>query len=154
MNEACEAILAEWRGGGLERCLAGKDVFLPCAAPLGRVVAWRHEDEPDLMKTTMDQVDWAAAQAWGISVQKLHSRRRSSDVTIPRFLAMHLMSVHCPNRSLVEIGRHFHTASEGDGMDHTSIMHGIKRATKLLIEDPDFAAAHERAVVILEGMES
>ena len=146
MNEACEAILAEWRGGGLAACLKGQDVFLP-GVSAGRVVRWSYADEPDLMQTTMNKAVWAVAKAWGISVQSLHSKRRSRDVTIPRFLVMYLMSRYCSHRSLVEIGRFF-------GMDHTTIMHGIKRATKLLIEDPDFAAAHERAVVILEGMES
>ena len=153
MNETLQAIRDEWLGGGLAACLADQDVFLPSVSA-GRVVQWSYTDEPDLIKTTMDKVDWSVAKSAGISVQKLHSRRRSSDVTIPRFLAMYLMSVHCPNRSLVEIGRHFHTASEGDAMDHTSIMHGIKRAAELLVKDPDFAAAHERAVVILEGLEA
>ena len=147
MNESCQAILDEWRNGGLDACLAGKDVFLPCPVPPGLVVRWNYEDQPDLMQTTMNKAVWAVAKAWGISVQSLHSKRRSRDVTIPRFLVMYLMSRYCSHRSLVEIGRFF-------GMDHTTIMHGIKRATKLLIEDPDFAAAHERAVVILEGMEA
>ena len=145
MNETLEAIRAEWRNGGLASCIAGHDVFLPDVSS-GRVVKWSYADEPDLMQTTMDKVDWAVAQAWGISVQTLHSNRRSRSVAIPRFLAMYLMARYCSHRSLMEIGRFF-------GMDHTSIMHGNKRAAELLIEDPDFAAAHEQAVLILEGME-
>ena len=146
MNETLEAILAEWNHDGLAACLAGRDVFLPSVSS-GRVVRWSFEDEPDLMKTTMNKVDWVVAKAWGISVQALHANRRGKDVAIPRFLAMYVMSRYCSHRSLKEIGRFFN-------MDHTTIMHGIKRARQLLAEDPDFAAAHKRAVQILTEMQA
>lgn len=144
MNEACEDILTEWRSNGLAACLEGQDIFLPFH-PAGRVVTWAYDDEPDLIKTTMDRVDWAVAKAMDISVQMLHAKRRGNDVAIPRFLAMYLISEYCPNRSLPEIGRHFH-------MDHTSIMHGIRRAKEMLEDDPDFHAAHEKAQQVLVGL--
>lgn len=147
MNEACEAILTEWRGGGLANCLAGKDVFLPCASPIGRVVKWTYPDEPDLIKTTMNSVDWATAKSIGIPVQQLHINRRGKEFARPRWLAMYLISEFCPNRSLPEIGRHFHR-------DHTTIIHGIRKAKALLAEDPDFAAAHTKARQILMGMQT
>ena len=109
MNETLEAIRAEWCNGGLAACLADQDVFLPSVSS-GRVVKWSYEDEPDLMKTTMNKVDWAVAKAWGMSVQSLHSNRRSRAVAIPRFLAMYLMARYCSHRSLKEIGRFFSMA--------------------------------------------
>ncbi len=147
MTENLQAIRDEWRNGGLAACLAGQDVFLP-SVPTGRVVKWSFEDEPDLMQTTMNWVDWAVAKSWGISIQTLHANRRGKDVAVPRFMAMYLMSRFCSHRSLQEIGVHFGKA------DHTTVMHAIKRAKQLLAEDPDFAATHERAVLILEGMKT
>ncbi len=145
MNEACEDILAKWRDSGLAACLAGQDVFPPsCWA--NRVVTWFDDD--DMTKRTMDQVDWAVSQSMDLSIQKLHYRRRSNDVVIPRFLAMYLMSIFCPDRSLVEIAKHFSMK------DHTSIRNGISRATALIKEDPDFRAAHEKARRILVGLEA
>ena len=146
MNEASQIILDEWRHGGLVACLAGADVFLPCPAPPGRVVPWNYEDEPDIFKTTMDMVDWAVAKTMGLSVQKLHAKRQSRDVTVPRFLAMLLISEHCPDRNLLKIGQHFH-------MDHTSIMYGIGRAKTMLAEDPEFNTVHGQARRILMGMQ-
>lgn len=145
VNEACEDILARWRGGELAACLAGQDVFPP-SSWANRIVTWSDDDEP--IKRTMDQVDWAVSRSMDLSVQKLHFRRRSNDVVIPRFLAMYLMSIFCPDRSLVEIAKHFSM------VDHTSIMNGIRRAKAMLKEDPDFCAAHERARRILAGMEA
>ncbi len=41
MNEVLEAIREEWRNGGLERCLAGKDVFTYTAiGEDGKLRAW------------------------------------------------------------------------------------------------------------------
>lgn len=41
MNEVFKSILAEWRGGGLERCLAGEDVFSYTAlGEDGRLRSW------------------------------------------------------------------------------------------------------------------
>ncbi len=146
MNETCEAILAEWRHGGLAQCLAGHDPFLSNPTPPGRIVKWAYLDEPDLIKTTMLGIDWAVAKTMEITVQRLHANRRGKEFTRPRWLAMYLISEFCPNRSLPEIGRHFHR-------DHTTIMHGIKQAKALLAGDPDFAAAHEQALHILLGMQ-
>lgn len=145
MNKVCEDILARWRDSGLAACLAGQDVFPP-SHWANRVATWLDDKKP--IKRTMDQVDWAVSLSMDLSIQKLHFKRRSNDVVIPRFLAMYLMSIFCPDRSLVEIAKHFAM------VDHTSIMNGIRRAKALIEEDPDFRAAHERARQILAGMEA
>jgi hypothetical protein len=43
MNETLEAIRAEWRGGGLARCLAGEDYTPPNACDeQGRIIKWQY----------------------------------------------------------------------------------------------------------------
>lgn len=148
-QETFEAIRTEWLGGGLERCLNGTDVWpMYDISKPGRVERWQHLDEPDkaLETCTMDCVDWAVARTLGVSIQSLHMNRRAKHIAQPRQLAMFLMSKHCTKRTLKEIGRHF------NDMDHTTVMYAIRRMKKLLADDPDWLATHDRAQDMLAGL--
>ena len=53
MNEALEAIRAEWRNGGLARCLAGEEPPEYPPIPSSRVVVWREREV---------RIPWTAAE--------------------------------------------------------------------------------------------
>ena len=143
MNETLEAIRAEWRGGGLERCLAGQDHGPTYAFDSrGKLREWHARFT---VLVTMRDVERAVSQVTGVGTEMLHSPRRSKISTRPRQLAMYLMREFCLARSLPEIGRFF-------GRDHTTVMHAAERAKELLDQDPEFFAAHARARHILMGM--
>ncbi len=57
MNETCEAILAEWRGSGLARCLAGEEFTPPYGCDIhGKVIRWNWSGRPMLFSPSEDAV--------------------------------------------------------------------------------------------------
>ena len=80
------------------------------------------------------------SKAWGINEEVLWSKRRAWFVAHPRFGAFKLARDLTP-LSLPVIGRLF-------GKDHTTVMHGIKRAEALLEEDVDFKTRYRTAETV------
>jgi len=81
---------------------------------------------PDLIRTRV-------AQAWGVPVEALSSKRRTKDLTVPRQVAMYLMR-QLLGLSLVEIGRLF------GGRDHSTVIHSIEKVEAELATDEQFRA--------------
>jgi len=81
---------------------------------------------PDLIRTRV-------AQAWGVSVEALSSKRRTKDLTVPRQVAMYLMR-QLLGLSLVEIGRLF------GGRDHSTVIHSVEKVEQELHRDEEFRA--------------
>ncbi|MFO7261401.1 MAG: chromosomal replication initiator protein DnaA [bacterium] len=98
---------------------------------LGGVLAAdaRPELTPDLIRTRV-------AQAWGVPVEALSSKRRTKDLTVPRQVAMYLMR-QLLGLSLVEIGRLF------GGRDHSTVIHSIEKVEQELASDEEFRARVE-----------
>ena len=81
---------------------------------------------PELIRTRV-------AQAWGVPVDALSSKRRTKDLTVPRQVAMYLMR-QLLGLSLVEIGRLF------GGRDHSTVIHSVEKVEQELARDEQFRA--------------
>lgn len=74
------------------------------------------------------------------SVEELIGPRRSRTIAYPRFICYDLMKKFCWRNSLVQIGQFM------GGRDHTTIIHGLRRAEELLAGDREFAYDHNLAL--------
>lgn len=71
-------------------------------------------------------------EQWSLNLLKTERRTRS--IAFPRQVCMWLVKTLCSRRSLPQIGHRF------GGRDHTTIMHGVKRAPAVLAARPDLLA--------------
>ena len=83
-----------------------------------------HQEE-DLSPETIVKV---VAEWFGLKPSDVKSRRRSRNIVVPRQIAMYLMRKLTP-MSLPDIGEFF------GGMDHSSVLHSVKKVEKLLETD-------------------
>lgn len=74
------------------------------------------------MNSTLEIIQTIATEQ-GVTVEQILSPLRSKPVTRARHMAMAAIRVARPQLSLPVIGRMF-------GRDHTSVLHGIRRANK------------------------
>jgi chromosomal replication initiator protein len=72
----------------------------------------------------------AVSNRFGVTPDLLRGPRRACEIVRPRQIAYLMVPELRPDLSLPAIGRQF-----GD-RDHTTIMHGIKRARELMRDDP------------------
>ena len=83
-------------------------------------------------KVTVDQIQKAVSEHYGLKQADLISERRARAVARPRQVAMWLAK-QITTRSLPDIGRRF------GGRDHTTVLHGVRRIEQLKAEDPAIA---------------
>jgi chromosomal replication initiator protein len=83
-------------------------------------------------KVTVDQIQKAVSEHYGLKQADLISERRARAVARPRQVAMWLAK-QITTRSLPDIGRRF------GGRDHTTVLHGVRRIEALKTEDPAIA---------------
>lgn len=104
----------------------------------------------DLTKPTepqpprIEEIQRAVCRHYGVSRNDLLSPRRTALVVRPRQVAMYL-SKTLTLRSLPEIGRRF------GNRDHTTILSGVRKMTRLLQVDTDLAATISSLTVELGG---
>lgn len=84
-------------------------------------------------ETTVQRILRLACQEFGIFHDELLSQRRRTNLVHARWVAMFLMDRHT-RLTLPQMGRVM------AGMDHTSVMHGIRRMKELIASDPVMAA--------------
>lgn len=100
---------------------------------------------PPLRMATHVQICRAVADAFNVdSYELLRSQRRFGRLCVPRFAAMLLCHELLPlqYRSLTRIGRYLNR-------DHTSVLHGLRRAKEMQETDPRFAAMLGEARALL-----
>jgi len=85
----------------------------------------------------------AVAEAFGVKAYHLHSAGRARPYCRARF-ACYLLGTDRSKLSLNQIGKHI-------GRDHTSVLHGIRRARWLYEHDADWRAKFDAAVAALDG---
>ena len=109
------------------------------AAPAGwpRVRAERAVDARHTGPTMMDVVE-AVASASGLDRKDLLGRRRTRPLARARHLAMFLVRELCPGASLPAIGYLL-------DRDHSTVLHGCRRAATLLEHDAAFRRLCEQA---------
>ena len=83
-------------------------------------------------KVTVDQIQRAVSEHYGLTQADLISERRARAVARPRQVAMWIAK-QITTRSLPDIGRRF------GGRDHTTVLHGVRRIEALKAEDPVIA---------------
>ncbi|HTI68100.1 MAG TPA: chromosomal replication initiator protein DnaA [Caulobacteraceae bacterium] len=84
-------------------------------------------------RITVDDIQKATAEHFGMKQTDLLSERRTRAVARPRQAAMYLAK-QMTTRSLPDIGRRF------GGRDHTTVLHAVRRIEELKAGDPVLAA--------------
>ena len=87
------------------------------------------QDKHSEKKISLESITKATAQHFKIPLVDIKSKSRTKTVTKARHVAMYL-SQKVNNAKLQEIGRFF------GGRDHTSVMHGIKKISTSIKDDP------------------
>jgi chromosomal replication initiator protein len=83
-------------------------------------------------RVTVDQIQKAVAEHYGLKQADMISERRARAVARPRQAAMWIAK-QITTRSLPDIGRRF------GGRDHTTVLHAVRRIEELKAEDPALA---------------
>lgn len=96
------------------------------------------------MTITIGQIQSVVAREFGVPVIEMTSDRRDAEATKVRHLAMYLAR-ELTGHSYPRIGRAF------GRRDHTTVMHGVKRALDWIAYDPALAARVERLKEHLSG---
>ena len=91
---------------------------------------------------SIDDVQDAAAEAFGVSRAELESHARRAGLTWPRQVAMYLAREHA-RASLPAIGARF------GGRDHTTVLHACRRVAERMATDPE---AHEEVRHLTERL--
>ena len=84
-------------------------------------------------RVTVDDIQKAVAEHFGMKQADLLSERRTQAVARPRQAAMYLAK-QMTTRSLPDIGRRF------GGRDHTTVLHAVRRIEALRAQDPVLSA--------------
>jgi chromosomal replication initiator protein len=95
-------------------------------------------------RITVDDIQKAAAEHFGLKQADLISERRNRAIARPRQAAMWLAK-QLTTRSLPDIGRRF------GGRDHTTVLHAVRRIDELKASDPQLARDLESLVRKLRG---
>ncbi len=80
-------------------------------------------------QVSIGEIQRQVAQHFNIRVDEMHSKRRSRNIVHPRQIAMYLAK-HMTSSSYPEIGQQF------GGRDHTTVMHGVNKIEKSILENP------------------
>src|SRR5204863_6083436 len=104
--------------------LTGRPVTAPLAADVLDGLYGRRRTAP----RTVDDIQHAACEAFGLTREELVSSSRSPRVAWPRQVAMYL-SRELTDQTLPAIGRAF------GGRDHTTVMHACKRTAQRMAGD-------------------
>ena len=95
-------------------------------------------------RVTVDEIQKATADFYGLKQADLLSERRNRAIARPRQAAMWIAK-QITTRSLPDIGRRF------GGRDHTTVLHAIRRIEQLKAEDPALTRDLETLVRKLRG---
>ena len=83
-----------------------------------------------IAKNKIDQVQQIVAQNYGITVEDLKGKKRSSKISIPRQIAMYICRIYI-EETLPKIGSAF------GGKDHTTVMHSVDKIKKEIIKNKE-----------------
>jgi chromosomal replication initiator protein len=108
--------------------LTGRDTTVELAREaLGGVLA------PQPTEATPESIQRIVAEAFGVGVDGLTSKKRTKELTVPRHVAMYLMRTLL-DLPLVEIGRQF------GGRDHSTVIHSVTKVEQEMQSDARFRA--------------
>jgi len=81
-----------------------------------------------ISKNKIEQVQQIVAHNYNITVEDLKGKKRNSQITIPRQIAMYICRIYL-EESLPKIGAEF------GGKDHTTVMHAVEKIKKEIEKD-------------------
>lgn len=84
----------------------------------------------------IERIQRAVANHFGVTRHDMLSERRTSNIVLPRQIAMYLCKA-LTLRSLPEIGRKF------GGRDHTTVLHSVRKINARCVWDTEFAGKIE-----------
>lgn len=93
-------------------------------------------------KVTIDDIQQAVAETFGVRVADLNGRRRTASIAYPRQVAMYLARRHTQN-SLQDIGAAF------GGRDHGTVIHAARAIESRLKQDPELESEINRVAEAL-----
>ncbi len=96
----------------------------------------RLEDE-QATRVSPEEIRELTAEAWGVSVENLVSKRRTKPLTVPRQVAMYLIKTSL-DLPYTEIGSLF------GGRDHSTVIHSVNKVEAEMAADPEFRARVRR----------
>ena len=96
----------------------------------------RLEDEIG-SRVTPVEIRQKTAQAWGVTVENLVSKRRTKPLTVPRQVAMYLIKTTL-DLPYTEIGALF------GGRDHSTVIHSVNKVEADMASNPQFRARVRR----------
>jgi chromosomal replication initiator protein len=116
--------------GALTRVVAFSSLTgLPLAVDLAEQVLRDLFPQGDAVpQVTIERIQEAVSDRFGMSVSELCSQKRSQSIAYPRQVAMYL-SRELTDASLPKIGKEF------GGRDHTTVIHANSKITRLISED-------------------
>jgi chromosomal replication initiator protein len=100
--------------------------------------------DTQVRKITIDAIQKAVAEHFGMRVSELKQKNNSRAVVVPRQIAMYLAK-HLTEASLPEIGRQF------GGKHHTTVMHSIAKIDELRRSDKDLNRTINKLQETLNG---
>lgn len=93
-------------------------------------------------KVTIDSIQRAVAEEFGLRVSDLRNQSRSKSVSIPRQIAVYLVREHT-SHSLNEIGDYF------GGRNHATVLHSITKVKERLLTDENVRKNVDKITKIL-----
>ncbi len=84
-----------------------------------------------ISKNKVEQVQQIVAEHYNITVEDMKSKKRNSNISIPRQVAMYICRIAL-EESLPKIGMEF------GGKDHTTVMHSVDKIKKEISNDENF----------------
>ena len=90
-----------------------------------------------LKKNDVHRIQKIVSEYFQISVEDIRSKKRSSNISFPRQIAMYLCRV-MTNESFPKIGIEF------GGKDHTTVMHSVEKIEKEIRVNKDLANIIEK----------
>lgn len=96
---------------------------------------------------TMDDIIGVVTRAFSVKLSELQSKRRTNAVAYPRQIAMYLAR-KITRHSLEEVGGFF------GGRDHSTVLYGVDKIERLMLEDADTRRSVEGLLAELEAPKS
>lgn len=90
-------------------------------------------------KNKIDKIQQIVATNYNIAVDDLKSKKRSSNIALPRQIAMYICRVHL-NEPLQKIGIEF------GGKDHTTVMHSVEKIAKKIKDNNEFGLEVDKII--------
>lgn len=90
-------------------------------------------------KNNIDQVLQIVSSHYNVSVEDLKGKKRNSNITVPRQIAMYICRVYL-EESLPKIGTEF------GGKDHTTVMHSVDKIKKEIEKDENLSMDIQKLV--------